>query len=209
MLKTSCWYQKDKPVTLQSSSTSIQRMGNETIGLFTEFSWSEDRYRHTIGMIDADQRVDLVVSCESLADVLWPISPAMQQVYKQNIEDDPVLLGVGMAGKSHFSSSLLMKKAKNTLQVYAEFACLTKDENEVEPDMKTTYRFSEAARHSQSHNQIVFNFDSATINLSPLPSSRLHVEQNRELTVCPISKVDQQPTQWGYVLELNSGAASV
>lgn len=77
------------------------------------FDWAGDRYQHTWRFAAAsgdssDPQVGLQ-SIESSSDVVWPVSPPLQQIHRQSFADGrEVVFGVGMAGRGHWSASFTL-----------------------------------------------------------------------------------------------------
>lgn len=67
-----------------------------------EFQWRDDRYVHRI-MTD---QIEIARSVEGDASEIWPPSPPLQQLSLESIDNSPTILGVGSAGRSHWSLSV-------------------------------------------------------------------------------------------------------
>lgn len=65
-----------------------------------------DRWAHSIELLDGESFVPWLTSLEGKPDEDWPSSPPLQQLSCERHEGRPVLLLVGMAGKSHWSLSV-------------------------------------------------------------------------------------------------------
>lgn len=77
-----------------------------SLSLAVEFHSENDRYAHRIVVLNPSPIV-LVSSCEGTADENWPPSPVFQEVQACEIgNEQPGLLGVGLAGKSHWSVAI-------------------------------------------------------------------------------------------------------
>lgn len=88
------------PLSLTVPCTSGDR-------LQLEFVFREGRYRQTISMIDpSGVLLDQWEDASESADEDWPASPPIQQLSLESIHDRLTLLGVGQAGKSHWSISV-------------------------------------------------------------------------------------------------------
>ncbi len=109
-------------MTKNSSSRSHQPMHLDGGRLGkVEFQWAGDRYQHTWSFPGAGEAAQLV-SIESTADAIWPISPPLQQVHLQSFDDGrEVVFGLGMSGRGHWSASFTMvPEIKGWI---VEFAC--------------------------------------------------------------------------------------
>ena len=69
------------------------------------FAWSNDRWAHEIHLVRASETIVIARSMEGDASHDWPPSPPIQELMEHEVEKRPVLLGVGMAGKNHWSLS--------------------------------------------------------------------------------------------------------
>jgi len=79
--------------------------------LRVEYTFLIDRYCHRVDAITNGCRVPLLTSCEGDDSQAWPPSPPLQQLtYHQVAPGRCVLLGVGMAGRSHWSISLAVNE---------------------------------------------------------------------------------------------------
>lgn len=82
-----------------------------------EFPWQTDRYSHRIGWHGIPSQVEssagwLAKSIELSDNPDWPLSPPLQQLsIETDHHDGPVALGVGMAGRCHWSASFQLKKS--------------------------------------------------------------------------------------------------
>ncbi len=84
-----------------------------------EFTWDGDRWGHSVTV--ADQRVAESVEDAAAADPRWPASPVLVEVSLAGSADRPALLGVGLAGRSHFAASVTGGAEPDTLLF--EIAC--------------------------------------------------------------------------------------
>lgn len=105
----------------------IEGCNDQGVGLAIEFTWQVDRFAHAIYFLREDQQQLLLTSVEGSASDEWPASPPLQQISAQEIVGDPAIMGVGMAGHSHWSASCLLKTNDDgQLTLLCELACLTK-----------------------------------------------------------------------------------
>ena len=105
----------------------IEDFNDRGVGLAIEFSWREDRFAHGIYFLQEGEQHPLLKSVEGVASDTWPASPPLQQISAREIAGDPAIMGVGMAGHSHWSASCLLKTSDDgQLTLLCELACLTK-----------------------------------------------------------------------------------
>jgi hypothetical protein len=71
-------------------------------GTSVEFTWDNDRWRHEIRTADGGGWSS-VEGADDSADHRWPESPVLTEISLEEVAGKPVLLGVGLAGRSHFS----------------------------------------------------------------------------------------------------------
>lgn len=69
------------------------------------FSWSGDRWRHVIVLDGAPWAESLEDQADG-RDAAWPCSPPLVEVSMVETATGPAVLGVGLAGRSHFSASV-------------------------------------------------------------------------------------------------------
>lgn len=69
--------------------------------LVAKFCWQGDRYEHEL-FLDGEF---VGRSCEGDAAETWPASPPIQQISLEQIDGRQMVLGVGAAGRSHWSIS--------------------------------------------------------------------------------------------------------
>lgn len=87
-----------------------------------EFHWTGDRYQHRWHFPGNHDAATHLVSVESTAEAIWPVSPPLQQVHLQSFDDGrEVIFGVGMSGRGHWSASFTMVPELKSWIV--EFAC--------------------------------------------------------------------------------------
>ena len=196
--------------TKSSDVLLIQRANSNGHGLFIE-SWNySDRYNHAIGLVIDGQKIKMIESCEGDSDQAWPPSPPLQQVYKQDIDGDPAILGVGMAGKSHFSSSFLLQDV-DTIALAVDSACLVKDdqshlENEL-PFLGTTYQKDSQVRFVFSNNgqNIVSiqheNHSDVTLQMFT-DGEMVSCDDAAGLRIFPKEYESKKATQWNYRIRL-------
>ena len=112
---------------------------------------SEDRWSHRWLVDDGQQEVLLMESTEGDASLDWPPSPAFQDMSHEDLGHTEAIMGVGMAGKSHWSVSV----SRENDGLVADFACLVK----LEPGfLGTTYQIHADAKLEAG--QLIFDLSS-------------------------------------------------
>lgn len=81
------------------------------------FEFFKDRYAHRVDLIADGTVLPLVTSCEGDEYDAWPASPPIQQLtlHQHPGSGERFLLGVGMAGQSHWSLSVETDPAEPAL----------------------------------------------------------------------------------------------
>ncbi|EAQ79977.1 hypothetical protein [Blastopirellula marina] len=72
-------------------------------GLFVSFPRRGDRFGHVVSVVSGDDILPCLVSLEGDDAEEWPDSPPIQQLSVEQRPAGAVALGVGQAGKSHWS----------------------------------------------------------------------------------------------------------
>ncbi len=87
----------DRPSTATPAVVQLEA-GETTV----EFTWHRDRWRHKVRTVRARDWLS-IEGVDDGADPRWPQSPVLTEVSLAEVAGKPVLLGVGLAGRSHFS----------------------------------------------------------------------------------------------------------
>ncbi len=96
--------------------------------LEARFEFVQGRFQHVISAInESDNVVASWVDEFESADEDWPASPPIQQLSLESIQDKLTLLGVGQAGKSHWSISVETSDGDSPLILF-DIACRTKQQ---------------------------------------------------------------------------------
>jgi hypothetical protein len=83
------------PLRLQAGATSVT------------FTWSGDRWEHAVLVPDGRCWRSVEGADPAGGDPRWPASPALVEVSMVAARSRPAVLGVGLAGRSHFSLSVV------------------------------------------------------------------------------------------------------
>ncbi|HTM54286.1 MAG TPA: hypothetical protein VL175_09660 [Pirellulales bacterium] len=85
------------------------------------FFFRADRYAHQIYVANDAAWRAVLESLEGTPDEAWPSSPPFQSATSEHKPEGPVILLVGMAGKSHWSASVELEPADG--QIRFDVAC--------------------------------------------------------------------------------------
>ena len=110
----------------------------EVAAITLEFRWSVDRFGHRIEV--AGQTVAESIDGHGGQD--WPPSPPLQQLSLEEIDGRPTLLGVGSAGRCHWSVSVASLPTSIGCGFVFEWACRVKGLADPSTDrwLGSTYR---------------------------------------------------------------------
>ena len=154
------------PVVLRGSRHNVR----------LEFSWQGDRYHH---QLVAGDRV-VAKSVEGTSEDDWPASPPIQQLSLEQIQDEPCVLGVGAAGRGHWSISVRVIECAATATFEFDLACRSK---ETPGSLASTY--------DRCDRSVVIEASNGT-------ASTQHSNGNIELH--PATTSSQVTHQWKYTL---------
>ena len=107
--------QADTPLAI---STRDRRMT-------VRFAWSNDRFAHQV--FARNETKPCAVTVDGDAAQPWPASPPLQQLSREVIDDQSVILGVGSAGRSHWSVSVVPTETETGGGLRFEWACCHKE----------------------------------------------------------------------------------
>ena len=69
------------------------------------FEWRHDRWGHTVAVGGRIVAASVEDSDDDAGDPRWPASPVLTEVMPTTAAGRPAIVGVGLAGRSHFSAS--------------------------------------------------------------------------------------------------------
>ena len=145
----------------------IQR---ESMRLGVQFFKKNNRFGHVVSFGREDQLYKLVSYCEEETE--WPRNPPIQDVHFEDRDQSRVLLGVGMAGRSHYSISI---RSDLTTTLEFEFACHIKSRAEF---LGTQYFLADNG--SSVHRQQLPGRESLARHFRARAGSQLNLADNLE-----------------------------
>ena len=98
--------------------------------LIVEFTWLADRFVHVVRRAEEATADSVLCSIEGGPDEAWPPSPPLQQLSRESIAGQDVILGVGAAGVSHWSVSVESVPVGDAYALKFELACRSKQSAE-------------------------------------------------------------------------------
>ena len=91
--------------------------------VFSKTTANTDRWSHQIFLIEGEQQTILLTSIEGDDEQTWPASAPLQDISHHDLPGGEAILGVGMAGKSHWSASVSVQEND---ALFFDMACLVK-----------------------------------------------------------------------------------
>lgn len=138
-----------------------------------EFHWHHDRFIQRL-FVDS---VEAGISIEGDAEDSWPSSPPLQQLSLEDINGSSVILGVGAAGRGHWSISVEKDTQRDGASIKFDLACRSKEQP---PFLGSSYRLADS------------------IVLTPADGAS-QVRDGRTI-VSPVD-LDLQTYRWSYLLK--------
>lgn len=105
--------------TRNDVSEAIELTAGATLVVFT---WSGDRWEQEVRLADGSVWRSVEGPAGEARDPRWPASPPVVELSLVRTAAEPVLLGVGKAGRSHFSLSVSACQAEPDTLVF-DLAC--------------------------------------------------------------------------------------
>lgn len=138
-----------------------------------------DRFGHVIERLEGESATTELTSIESDANVEWPDSPPLQQLSVEQIGSATAALGVGAAGQSHWSLSVLA----------------------VEHHGRPGLQFDVAARSSGDAGYLgsTYKRNGGSLRIEPLPqiAATELAEDAEHLRLIPAA-IGSKTTRWAY-----------
>jgi hypothetical protein len=136
--------------------------------LRVDFQWTADRFVQRVYLDDAE----VGRSIEGGEQEPWPPSPPIQQLLPQEIDGSSAILGVGAAGRGHWSISV---ELDGEGAINFDLACRCKDQAEF---LGSTYRLDDSVMVESADSSASVTGDTTTIR-APQQRSETHRWQYR------------------------------
>ena len=130
--------------------------------VFSKTPDNTDRWSHQIFLIDGDQENVLLTSIEGDGEQTWPASAPLQDISHHDLPGGEAILGVGMAGKSHWSASVSVQQ---DTAIFFDMACLVKEPNAV---VGSQYAVADGVEIESTDENILLKVGSNMIEIAPL-----------------------------------------
>ena len=177
-------------ISLKTSPASNLRLQFDKLG---------DRWSHRWQLVEPDgQATDVLTSVEGGAEDIFPASAAMQEINLHELPAGPAVLGVGMAGKGHWSASYSVEMHQDQPAVKCDLACLLKQLQTDGQWLGSTYliRNDIAVEHEETQTRFSVNGQSFAMIADPDFASIKLAEQQIQIVPAKISDSKTVATRW-------------
>jgi len=140
--------------------------------LVAEFVWNDDRFSHELSV---DGKV-VAHSVEGDAESDWPPSPPIQQLSMETIKGLEMALGLGAAGRSHWSISAGPCQ-ENPSAIRFDLACRSKEKPEF---LGSGYEFK-----SPLEMQVIDGRSDGPVRITAIPSDGPTTQWSYRLSASP------------------------
>lgn len=172
------------------------------------FERKTDRWWHRLIVQQAGIESTILHSVEGDSWQDWPPSPPLQDLDQHRLADgSTAILGVGKAGKAHWSASFSQQPATsdNHRRWLVEFACLC-PADAAAPILGTTYEIANAVRLEMRGNRMEIITSCQKLQIEPLEaqehSTDMVITGNRLLfSPLPIPYSGRKSVRWGFYIE--------
>lgn len=133
-----------------------------------QFDKSGDRWKHRWQLVDSTgQTTDVLTSIEGDDQDTFPASSALQEINLHELPTGQAILGVGMAGKGHWSASYSVETGDDKQpSIKCDLACLLKQLNADGQWLGSTYSINENVSLEHDGPQIRFSINNQSFALT-------------------------------------------
>ncbi|QDV67951.1 hypothetical protein Poly24_16570 [Rosistilla carotiformis] len=153
-------------MTLIEPNTSAELIAGDpnTLALALRLVWQQDRFGHAIDVLQAGQRSPLLETVVDPAPTAWPRNTPLQQASLETIDGRLAILGVGLAGTSHWSLSLETLAGESVgLRIDCACRCTTAPES-----LGSQYRWADGIDcQTDAFAGILFRGDQVCVQVAP------------------------------------------
>jgi len=197
------WSKRRRPASFNTTVTSlniqIPLANSPASHLRLQFDQSGDRWRHRWQLVDSTgQTTDVLTSIEGSDQDTFPASSALQEINLHELPTGPALLGVGMAGKGHWSASYSVETSEGQALIKCDMACLLKQLNADGQWLGSTYSIGENVSVNQDGSWVRFSENNLTFGLSADPAFASINVTNQKIEIVPTKFSDSKTvaTRW-------------
>ncbi len=186
-------------MTTTQTTHAPAELDGGTLGRLS-LEWIGDRYQHRWQL--SDEPITLLESIESDHAVAWPLSPPLQQVYRQDFADGrSVMFGVGMSGRGHWSASFTLVPDLRSWIV--ELACCSPTTPQ---RLSSTYNVAVKSNlqfNANDESLLACSLSDFQIRLEPLSQLTAFRFIESKLIISPANiQCGSTTSQWGYRLRI-------
>ena len=154
-------------------------------------------------MVDSDgQAADVLTSIEGGAEDVFPASAAMQEINLHELPTGPAMLGVGMAGKGHWSASYSVETQEGQPAIKCDLACLLKQLQSDGQWLGSTYSVGDGVKVETEGLNVRFSMNGQSFSLiaDPAYASIETAEQQIQIVPTKLSDSKTVATRWLFFL---------
>ncbi len=180
--------------------------------LAIEFYWESDRWRHAVGWLDQQDRFHAWLrSQEGGPAESFPPSPPLQDLDLHQLPGGDAALGVGMAGKSHWSFSMSVSGNESSICFLADHACLEKAAAaEQECWLGSSYQVEPSLEVIRDGEQVSIQDANRTLSICrpaevTVDTSIQWNSASRTVSLSPVNRSNQPATATRWQFEIHPG----
>ena len=164
-----------------------------------QFEKLSDRWSHRWQLVDAEGlTTDVLTSVEGGAEDIFPASAAMQEISLHELPTGPAALGVGMAGKGHWSASYSVETYEERPAIKCDLACLLKQLQADGQWLGSTYSIGDDVLIETKSQQVWFSVNGQSFALTADPEYASIEIAERQIKIVPMKFSDSKTvaTRW-------------
>ena len=175
---------------------------NSYLGL--QFDKSGDRWGHRWQLVDSTgQTTDVLTSIEGDDQDTFPASSALQEINLHELPTGQAILGVGMAGKGHWSASYSVEMSDEQPAIKCDLACLLKQLNVDGHWLGSTYSVGDDVSVEHDEPQIRFSLNNQSFALTANDNFASIEVDKRRIQIVPTKFSDSKTVATRWVFAAN------
>ena len=169
-----------------------------------QFDKSGDRWGHRWQLVDSTgQTTDVLTSIEGGDQDVFPASSALQEINLHELPTGQAVLGVGMAGKGHWSASYSVETVDEQPAIKCDLACLLKQLNADGQWLGSTYSANENVSVQHDGPQIRFSLNNQSFTLTADCNFASIEVDKRRIQIVPTKFSDSKTVATRWVFAAN------
>ena len=175
-----------------------------TSHLRLQFDKSGDRWGHRWQLVDSTgQTTDVLTSLEGNDQDTFPASSALQEINLHELPTGQAVLGVGMAGKGHWSASYSVEMSDEQPVIKCDLACLLKQLNVDGQWLGSTYSVGDDVSVEHDEPQIRFSLNNQSFALTANDNFASIEVDKRRIQIVPKNFSDSKTVATRWVFAAN------